>query len=218
MSTQATVPTKRNARPGLRKALAVGAAIVLLGAMALDTKIVRIGSDEDVRKASFSPEDYGKTQFPIVQAEVEKRAVDAVTLYDALTADRAAAQEQYGVPAGTGPVFSTKFTGVVGEGKSGIYKVAVEGLPDTLTLRVQTGPAINGTELRDATGTIEFGQFRNQIEYQDAGSALNNEMKKEVLSKIDTSTLQGKTIAVVGAFKLINPKSWLVTPVRLDIQ
>jgi predicted lipoprotein len=122
------------------------------------------------------------------------------------------------VPAGVGPVFSTKFTGVVGEGKSGIYKIAVEGLPDTLTVRVQTGPAINGTELRDATGTIEFGQFTNQIEYQDAGSAINNEMKTEVLSKVDTAALPGKTIAVVGAFKLVNPKSWLLTPVRLDVQ
>ena len=48
--------------------------------------------------------------------------------------------------------------------------------------------------------------------------ALNNEMKKEVLAKIDTSALTGKTIAVVGAFKLVNPKSWLVTPVRLEVQ
>jgi ABC-type branched-subunit amino acid transport system ATPase component len=58
---------------------------------------------------------------------------------------------------------------------------------------VQTGPAINGTDLRDATGTIEFGQFTNQIEYQDAGSAINNEMKKAVLAGLDPSALTGKT-------------------------
>lgn len=216
MSTQAAAAAKRPA--GLKKIIAAGAVAVLVIAMALDTKIVGIGSEDDVRQAAFSPEEYGKTQFPIIQAEVEKRAVDAVTLFNAIAADKAAAEKQYGVPAGVGPVFSTKFTGVVGEGKSGIYRVAVEGLPDTLTVRVQTGPAINGTELRDATGTIEFGQFTNQIEYQDAGSAINNEMKKEVLSKVDTAALPGKTIAVVGAFKLVNPKSWLVTPVRLDVQ
>ncbi|RVA35667.1 DUF2291 family protein, partial [Mesorhizobium sp. M7D.F.Ca.US.004.03.1.1] len=117
-----------------------------------------------------------------------------------------------------GPVISVKFSGVVGEGKSGIYKVAVDGVPDTLMIRVQTGPAINGTELRDATGKITFGQFTNQIEYQDAGSALNNEMKKEVLAKLDTNALTGKTISVVGAFKLVNPKSWLVTPVSLEVK
>ena len=42
---------------------------------------------------------------------------------------------------------------------------------------MQTGPAINGTDLRDAPGEIKFGQFTNQIEYQNAGAALNNAMK-----------------------------------------
>ena len=92
------------------------------------------------------------------------------------------------------------------------------GLPDTIAVKVQTGPAINGTSLRDATGTIQFGQFVNQIEYQNAGSALNKEMKKQILANVDTANLKGKTIQVVGAFKLINPKKWLVTPVTLEVQ
>ena len=137
----------------------------------------------------------------------------------AIAKDRATAEKEYGVPAGVGPEISVKFTGVVGEGKSGIYKVAVDGVPDTLLIRVQTGPAINGTELRDATGKITFGQFTNQIEYQNAGSALNKEMKKAgSVESRHRARLTGKTISVVGAFKLVNPKSWLVTPVRLDVQ
>ncbi len=43
-------------------------------------------------------------------------------------------------------------------------------------------------------------------------------MKKQVLAGIDTATLTGKTVAVAGAFKLINPKNWLVTPVKLNVQ
>lgn len=218
MSAKAVTASTRQASPGLRRALAGAAVVVLLGAMALDTKVVRIGSAGDVRSAVFSAADYGKSEFPKVQADVDTRAADAVTVATAIAKDRATAEKEYGVPAGVGPVISVKFSGVVGEGKSGIYKVAVEGVPDTLMIRVQTGPAINGTELRDATGKITFGQFTNQIEYQDAGSALNNEMKKEVLTKVDTSALTGKTISVVGAFKLVNPKSWLVTPVRLEVK
>jgi len=219
MSSQpATTTMNRRGSPGVRWMVVAIAILVLLGAMILDTKIVTIGSAEDTRKAAFSPEAFGKAEFPNVQSAVEQRAVDAPTLAAAIAKDKAAAEKQYGVPANVGTEFSVKFTGVVGEGKSGIYKVAIDGLPDTLTVRVQTGPAINGTELRDATGKITFGQFTNQIEYQDAGSALNNEMKKEVLAKVDTSALTGKTITVVGAFKLVNPKSWLVTPVRLDVK
>jgi predicted lipoprotein len=85
-------------------------------------------------------------------------------------------------------------------------------------VRVQTGPAVNGTDLRDATGTIEFGQFTNQIQYQDAGSAINNEMKKTVFAGLDPDQLDGKTATVIGVFKLINPKNWLVTPVKVDVR
>ncbi|RRH97748.1 DUF2291 domain-containing protein [Mesorhizobium tamadayense] len=218
MSSKAGSASSWHVSPSLRRMIAAVAVLVLLGAMALDTKVIRIGSAGDVRNAVFSAQEYGKSEFPKVQADVEARAADAVTVATAIAKDRATAEKEYGVAAGVGPVFSVKFTGLVGEGKSGIYKVAVDGVPDTLLIRVQTGPAINGTELRDATGKITFGQFTNQIEYQDAGSALNNEMKKEVLSKVDTSALGGKTISVVGAFKLVNPKSWLVTPVRLEVK
>lgn len=198
--------------------IGIAAALVLAGAMAFDTTIVRIGSEQDVQVQKFSPEAYGAEQFPIIKQSVETRAVDAVELSQAIVADRKAAGERYGVATSVGPVFPVKFTGVVGERKANYNVVAVEGLPPELTVRVQTGPALNGTDLRDATGQIEFGQFKNQIEYQDAGSAINNEVKKVVLGDIDPAALTGKTVTVIGVFKLVNPKSWIVIPVRLDVQ
>jgi predicted lipoprotein len=94
----------------------------------------------------------------------------------------------------------------------------VEGIPEDLLIRVQFGPAINGTEVRDATGTIAFGDFTNQIEYQDAGSALNNQVKEHVFGDLDRDSLPGQTVSVVGVFRLVNPASWFVTPVRLEIE
>lgn len=214
----ASARSSRRISPALRWSVGALAVLVLLVAMALDTKVVRIGSAEDVRSAAFSPAEYGKSEFPKVQADVEARAADAATLAQAIAKDKETAAKEYGVPAGVGPVMAVKFTGVVGEGKSGIYNVAVPEIGDVPLIRIQTGPAINGTDLRDSTGKITFGQFKNQIEYQNAGSALNNEMKAEILSKLDTAALTGKTVSVVGVFKLVNPKSWLVTPVRLDVQ
>jgi predicted lipoprotein len=218
MSVSAESAARRRRRP--TRLIALGAAVlVLIVAMALDTKIVVIGSPESVKPGVFSPDAFGAAEFPKIKTDIEARAVDAQVLAHALAADKAAAVKQYGVPNGTGgTVFSVKFTGVAGDAKSGVYDVAVSGLPDTIGIRLQTGPAINGTDLRDATGTIKFGQFVNQIEYQNAGSALNREMKKQILEPVDTADLRGKTIAVIGAFKLINPKKWLVTPVKLDIQ
>ena len=39
-----------------------------------------------------------------------------------------------------------------------------------------------------------------------------------VLDGIDTTNLTGKTVEVVGAFTLLNPKIWRVTPVSLTVQ
>ena len=228
MSTEASVttasgnkaaaftPEKRFLR---RRNLLLIAGVVLVAAMALDTKVVIIGSSQDLRHAGFSSVTFGIKAFPKIQAGIEARAVDAKVLADAIAADKKAAGEKYGIPGGVGPVFSVKFTGVAQPNPvSGVYTVKVPGMPQDIMIRVQTGPAINGTAVRDATGTIKFGQFTNQIEYQDAGSALNNEVKKEVLASIDTAALAGKTISVTGAFQLINPKGWLVTPVRLEVK
>lgn len=192
--------------------LAIGA--VLLVAMAIGTKVVPI---EQVKSDVFSPADYGKKDFPRIQGEIEKVAVDAKELAAAIAADKAAAAEKYGKPGSVGPIFPVKFTGVVGEGSSGVFKVKVDGMPEGSGIRVQTGPAINGTEVRDATGTVGFGQFTNQIEFQDAGSALNNEVKTQVIGNLDREKLPGKTVEVIGVFQLINPANWMVTPVRFKV-
>ena len=187
---------------------------VILIAMGLDTKKVPIA---DTLTDVFSPEAYGKKDFPRIQALIEKGAVDAKELAAAVAADKAAAGEKYGKPGSVGPIFPVKFSGVVGEGASGVFKVAVDGMPEGVGIRVQTGPAINGTEVRDATATVGFGQFTNQIEYQDAGAALNNEIKAQVIGDLDRDKLPGKAIEVVGVFQLINPANWMVTPVRLKV-
>jgi len=201
-----------------RRWVATTAVFVLLAAMAYDTTVVWIGSERDVQVQKFSPDAYGAQQFPLIRQSVQARATDALTLAQAIAADSKAAGEKYGGPTSSGPVIPVKLTGVVGERRANYHLIINDALPPDLTVRVQTGPALNGTDLRDATGKIEFGQFKNQIEYQDAGSAINNEVKKTVLANIDLSTLSGKTVTVSGVFKLVNPKSWIITPVRIDIQ
>lgn len=192
--------------------------LAVLGAIALDTTVVHIGSDADTRAEKFSPENFGAAEFPNVQSYVLEHAVDGLTIAPEVLADKKAAGTKYGVTGTTGFVVPVTLTGVVGEAKAGVYDLTVAGLPADIKVRVQTGPAINGTDLRDASGAIEFGQFTNQIEYQDAGSALNKEMKKQVLDAIDTKALSGKTITVTGVFRLMNPKNWMITPVAVEVK
>lgn len=202
----------------MKRIILVVVIVVVVILMGFGTKIVSNSSSAAAPKGQFSADDYGKKQFPKVQKQVEKQAVEASTLAEALASDQDAAVKQYGVPGTTGPELSVSFTGVAGAPDDGIYPVTVDGLPAKLKIRVQTGPAINGTDLRDATGKIKFGDFTNQIDYQNAGAALNSQMKESVLSKVDAASLKGKTISVVGAFQMINPDGWLVTPVKLSVQ
>lgn len=200
------------------RVLGAAAVAVVALAMALDTTVVRIGSDADVRQLAFSPDAFGAAEFPRIRTLVLEKALDGVTIAPEVLADKVAAGAKYGTASSTGAILPVRLTGVVGEGKSGVYILAVDGMPPEVRVRVQTGPAINGTDLRDAPGDIAFGAFKNQIEYQDAGSGLNRAMKAAVLDPIDTTTLTGKTVEVVGAFRLVNPKNWMLTPVSLTVQ
>ncbi|MDR7142657.1 DUF2291 domain-containing protein [Rhizobium sp. BE258] len=218
MSTQSDYAAPKPSSGNLKLIVGVAFVVAVVGAIALDTTVVKIGSENDVRQQVFSPETFGAEQFPKILANVQERAVPAADLAAAIAADKKAAAEKYGTATSTGPVIPVTLTGTFGARKSNTNELKVDGLPPETVVRVQTGPAVNGTDLRDATGTIEFGQFTNQIQYQDAGSAINNEMKKSVFTGLDPETLDGKSATVVGVFKLINPKNWLVTPVKVEVK
>jgi len=198
--------------------IAIGIALLVVVAIGADTKVVRIGSAADVKAQVFSPDSFGDKQFPRIQAFVESHAVDGPTLATALAADKAGASKKYGTASSVGTIMPVKLTAVAGQANGGVYDLTAAGMPPDTHLRIQMGPAINGTELRDAPGDIAFGDFKNQIEYQNAGSAINRAMKKAILTSIDTTALTGKTLDIVGVFRLINPKNWLITPVAVTVK
>lgn len=216
MTTGSSMKAVKQTRSKARWLLPLCAAVVL-GAMALDTKVVRVGSQEDLRQQAFNPDRFGAETFPRVRDYVVGKAPAAPALYEALVADKDAAIAEFGTKAGIGAVMPVTFTGVLGEAKAGVFNVSIDGLPENVRVRLQSGPAINGTDLRDVTGDIAFGAFKNQIEYQDAGSGINRAMSAEVLVGLDRDALTGKTVTVTGAFTLINPRNWLVTPVAFEV-
>ena len=199
----------------------IGAVFVaaLLVAMILDTRFVPKGSKIAEGPAAFDPAAYGKKQFPIQQRFISSHAVDAAVLAAAVKKDQTAAGKKYGVEVNQGAttVVPVKFSGVVGKvPAAGYTPVKVAGLPHGSKIAVQLGPAITGTDLRDATGTIQLGQFQNQIQFQDAGSAINNELKI-VLKRAGAPDLAGQRITVTGVFELINPELWNVTPATIKV-
>ena len=195
-----------------------GLAILLVAAMALDTtwkkgpvKVTAGGRE------AFSAAKYGRQTYPKVSAAITKSATPLPTLVAALRKDQDAASKQYGKREGSSPpAFATSGEGVAGKVENGLMEVRVAGVPKSTRISIQVGPALNGTALRDGTGTIHFGQFVNQVDYASAGTALNNEVKTRVLKGFDAQAAQGKRVKFVGAFALLTPSVVTVTPVQLQ--
>lgn len=211
-------PLRQGASRGTKRGVWIGFILLVLVGIVLGTKAVPNDDPVVQGEIKFDAETFGADKFPEVQEQIIDQAVDAEELTGVIDADADEAADTYAEESSGGPIFSVSASGEIGEGASGIYELAVDDLPEDLLIRVQTGPAINGTELRDATGMMPFGEFENQIAYQNAAAALNDEMKIEVLADLDTDDLEGRKITVTGAFTLVNPDAWLITPVEFEVQ
>ena len=145
---------------------------------------------------------------------LEENAQPLPKLAAALEKDADAAGEQYGKRAGQQPLRLPGHAARASPArpKDGTLPVKVKGVPKDVTVSVQVGPAINGTALRDAVGFIDFNHFLNQVEYADAATALNNQVKAKVLEDLDPASLEGKTVKVLGAFTYLAPTVVTITP------
>ena len=67
-------------------------------------------------------------------------------------------------------------------------------------LRVQIGPAMRGTALRDALDFVDFNAFKNQIDFAQFGKSFNTYVNTTVLSKLPREELDGSTVKLLGAY------------------
>ncbi|GAB3560640.1 DUF2291 family protein [Spelaeicoccus albus] len=204
----------------MRTLIISGAVIVLLVAMGFGTKVQTTAEANKAKQHAATPANFAKKHYSadIVPA-IEKRAVPLPKVSKAIAKDQKAAAKKYGVIEGTSaPVYSVTLTGKAGKvDGTGRMKVTVAGLAKGATAYVQMGPALNGTAIRDASGTVHFPQFKNQIAYQNVGAQLNNQVKKKVLAKVDAKKLAGKTVTVTGAFQFVNPAAFMIVPVKIKV-
>lgn len=203
-------------RPSTRL-IGIGLTVLVVVAILLSSTYKEPGETTATGREAFDPAAYGAETFPKAVSTLEENSVPIDELLPALADDQEAASEQYGKRQGSSPYsFSTSGEGVAGKAENGLMEVKVDGLPDDTTVSLQVGPAINGTAIRDAVGFIEFGQFVNQVEYAGAATALNDQVKAEVLEGVDPASLEGKTVSFLGAFSLITPDVVTITPVKLE--
>jgi predicted lipoprotein len=210
----ARAPARRSISP---RVIGIALVVVIVAAMALDTTYKKAGETTATGREAFDPARYGQETYPKAVAAIEDAAVPLRELVAAIREDPDAAGEQHGKRQGTSPyTFSTTAEGVAGKAEGGLMPVRVKGVPEGTTVSLQIGPAINGTAVRDAAGFIEFGQFTNQVEYAAAATALNEQVKQQVLAGVDRDALDGRRVSFTGAFSSLTPDVITITPIKLE--
>ncbi len=111
------------------------------------------------------------------------------------------------ITTGDAHVYRVAATGTVTdvdtESSKGSLGLTVDGYEGPIKVRVYVGTRIPSDEssIRDATGFIEFGDFREQTEYGKVVAEINKKVLENLASG-DIPALVGKPISVTGAFTM----------------
>ena len=194
--------------------------VLFLGAAGLSTTVRSTTEVEEAASAgSFDPAGYATERFDAeIVPQIQDEAIELPTLLNDLAAG--ADEADFGKTPGTGSSYSfpVTFEAVAGPVNGSILPVTVAGVSPDVQVQVQVGPAINGTALRDVTGTVSFNDFTNQLEFQQVATEFNIKVRDGILADVDTASLAGKTITVTGAFTRVNPNLVSIVPVAFEVQ
>ncbi|PLT98168.1 hypothetical protein BMJ34_16355 [Sinorhizobium medicae] len=191
----------------------VAAALAVAGVMALSgCKIIKTPTAEEAAEAAsggFNPNRMVAEIWDTKVLSYLDRKAGPFTEVAALAgSDPQAAGAKYGhkEKQGSAPwTFAARLSGTIvkAETKSRSAYVEVDADADgKADARVQIGPAIRGTAIRDSLDFVNFNEFKNQIEWAQFGKAFNTHVNGLVLEKLPRDGLVGKKLDAVGAYPL----------------
>jgi predicted lipoprotein len=173
--------------------------------------------EEAALTVEFDPSAYVDENWDRVRGSIIERAVPLADVLNAIEPDadgKAATDaltpiaEQYGrLTTGEAHVYSVTGSGTVidvdTESSKGSIGVAVDGYDGPIAVRLWVGTRIPSDEssARDATGTIEFGDFKEQTEFGKVGAEINKRVVAN-LESLETEGLEGQPIEFTGAFTM----------------
>jgi predicted lipoprotein len=188
--------------------------------------------EEAALTVEFDPVAYVNDNWEAVRTVISDNAVPLAEVLNAIEpgSDGTAATDaltpiaaQYGrITTGEAHVYSVTGTGTVTdvdtETSKGSIGIAVDGYDGPILVRAWVGTRIPSDEssARDATGMIEFGDFKEQTEFGKVGSEINKRVVTE-LEALDTESLAGQPIEFTGAFTMrtFNQPSIDVSEIRI---
>lgn len=136
--------------------------------------------------------------------------------------DAAAAKYGHKEKEGSAPwTFAAKVSGTIVKAETASRAAYLDTDVDgdgKADVRIQIGPVIKGTAIRDSLDFVNFNEFKNQIQWAEFGKAFNTHVNGLTLEKLPREGLEGKKVEALGAYPL--PSSGqpaLLTPVTITI-
>ena len=115
---------------------------------------------------------------------------------------------EYGIiTPGEAHVYAVAATGTVTsvdtDSSRGTLQLQADGYEGAIQINVYIGPRLPSadTSIRDAVG-ISFGDFKEQTEYGQVASEINNRVRDEVLAELDFESMVGRQVTVLGAMTI----------------
>lgn len=202
-----------------RVVVGVVVAIVVVVAMIADTTFVTDSDALAIRGSEFDPQEYTDRAFPEISGMIIDQAVPLPELAAKVAEDPAAAGAEHGQDMGAGRfTYAVSVTGTVVEVDEGFVYLEVPDMSATADVRIPMGSALSGNPVRDATGTIAFGDFPDQNDYQSVANFLRRKMLSEVIEPLDPPSLVGQTLQVHAGWVTGGPaETYLVMPVAIEV-
>ncbi|WP_275785152.1 DUF2291 family protein [Pararhizobium gei] len=211
--------------PNFRAAAAISLALTL----ALPgCKIIKTPTAEEAAAEASGGFDPARQVADIWDAKVvpflDKRAgaFQDVSSLSASDLDAAAAKYGHKEKDSTAPwTFAAKISGTIvkaeTKSRAAYLDTDVDG-DGKADVRIQIGPVIKGTAIRDSLDFVNFNEFKNQIQWAEFGKAFNTHINGVTLEKLPREGLEGKKVEALGAYPLPSKgQPALLTPATITI-
>lgn len=136
-----------------------------------------------------------------------ENAKDVNEVLTAISSDLMAAGEKFGYARATGAdTFNfivksrAKVLNVNQESRIGVLVVDFEPFDAKEDAKILIGPVFKGDALRNTLPFIKFSDFKSQNTYAEISKAIHKVVERDVISKLDLTTIKDKTIDFTGSF------------------
>ena len=159
-----------------------------------------------------------------IEPELVRDAVDVREVVAALKKEQEAAERKYGRRQDETALFNFIVKGretikaVNTESAAGYVELTLADSSGGDTVKVQIGPVIKSSAVRDVLSFIHFGDFVNQLDFANISKAINFHVRDQVVAGIREKAKAGKHLAFVGAFSEDPSGKVLITPVQLSVE